>query len=177
MKNIVICCWTLLMWTQLSWVPELFNLWFYWKLATCNLSMDKVIIINMILFNYVACYVRSYKDCYVFRTVFLWRNPHRIGSHSKIGTVSPYLILFYFSKIYFMLIVLMFCFRGAVKNACQMLMVLGIDSRAVYEEDFERPFLEQSAEFYRVHACLWFKEGTLSFTLVGPYVLKMVSFL
>ena len=40
--------------------------------------------------------------------------------------------------------------RGAVKNACQMLMVLGIDSRAVYEEDFERPFLEQSAEFYRV---------------------------
>ena len=31
-----------------------------------------------------------------------------------------------------------------------MLMVLGIDSRAVYEEDFERPFLAQSAEFYRV---------------------------
>ena len=42
------------------------------------------------------------------------------------------------------------CCRGAVKNACQMLMVLGIDSRTVYEEDFERPFLEQSAEFYRV---------------------------
>jgi hypothetical protein len=31
-------------------------------------------------------------------------------------------------------------------------MVLGIDSRAVYEEDFERPFLEQSAEFYRVRS-------------------------
>ena len=31
-----------------------------------------------------------------------------------------------------------------------MLMVLGIDSRTVYEEDFERPFLEQSADFYRV---------------------------
>lgn len=40
--------------------------------------------------------------------------------------------------------------RGAVKNACQMLMILGIDSRVVYEEDFEKPFLEQSAEFYRV---------------------------
>jgi len=40
--------------------------------------------------------------------------------------------------------------RGAVKNACQMLMVLGIDSRSVYEEDFEKPFLTQSAEFYRV---------------------------
>jgi hypothetical protein len=31
-----------------------------------------------------------------------------------------------------------------------MLMILGIDSRNVYEEDFERPFLEQSAEFYKV---------------------------
>jgi len=41
-------------------------------------------------------------------------------------------------------------FRGAVKNACQMLMILGIDSRSVYEEDFEKPFLTQSAEFYRV---------------------------
>lgn len=39
-----------------------------------------------------------------------------------------------------------------MKNACQMLMVLGIDSRGVYEEDFEQPFLEQSAEFYRVGA-------------------------
>lgn len=40
--------------------------------------------------------------------------------------------------------------RIAIKNACQMLMVLGINSRSVYEEDFERPFLQQSAEFYRV---------------------------
>lgn len=40
--------------------------------------------------------------------------------------------------------------RLSIKAACQMLMVLGIDSRAVYEEDFERPFLAQSAEFYRV---------------------------
>lgn len=31
-----------------------------------------------------------------------------------------------------------------------MLMVLGINSRSVYEEDFERPFLQQSAEFYKV---------------------------
>ena len=40
--------------------------------------------------------------------------------------------------------------RIAIKNGCQMLMVLGINSRAVYEEDFERPFLQQSAEFYKV---------------------------
>ncbi len=32
-----------------------------------------------------------------------------------------------------------------------MLMILGIDSRAVYEEDFEKPFLDQSADFYKVH--------------------------
>lgn len=40
--------------------------------------------------------------------------------------------------------------RIAIKNACQMLYVLGIDNRSVYEEDFEGPFLQQSAEFYRV---------------------------
>ena len=32
--------------------------------------------------------------------------------------------------------------RLAVKNACQMLMMLGIDSRRVYEEDFESEFLK-----------------------------------
>lgn len=44
--------------------------------------------------------------------------------------------------------------RLAVRNACQMLIQLGIeagpDGRRVYEEDFEIPFLNQSAEFYRV---------------------------
>ena len=40
--------------------------------------------------------------------------------------------------------------RLSIKNACQMLMILGIDDRSVYEEDFERPFLNQSAEFYKV---------------------------
>lgn len=40
--------------------------------------------------------------------------------------------------------------RLAIKNAAQMLLVLGIDSRMVYEEDFERPFLAQSEGFYRV---------------------------
>ena len=41
--------------------------------------------------------------------------------------------------------------RIAIKNACQMLMLLGINNnRQVYEEDFERPFLQQSVEFYKV---------------------------
>lgn len=41
--------------------------------------------------------------------------------------------------------------RLAVRAACQMLLQLGIqNSRRVYEEDFERPFLHQSADFYKV---------------------------
>ena len=39
--------------------------------------------------------------------------------------------------------------RLAVRNACNMLMVLGIGTRTVYE-DFETPFLTQSSDFYRV---------------------------
>ena len=31
-----------------------------------------------------------------------------------------------------------------------MLMILGSDTRSVYEECFEKPFLEESAEFYKV---------------------------
>lgn len=36
-----------------------------------------------------------------------------------------------------------------IKNVCQMLIDLGIDRRTVYEEIYEQPFLERSAEFYR----------------------------
>lgn len=52
--------------------------------------------------------------------------------------------------------------RGAVKNACQMLMILGIDARSVYEEDFEKPFLEQSAEFYRMESQKFLAENSAS---------------
>ncbi|XP_045431542.1 cullin-3 isoform X10 [Pipistrellus kuhlii] len=41
--------------------------------------------------------------------------------------------------------------RGAIRNACQMLMILGLEGRSVYEEDFEAPFLEMSAEFFQNH--------------------------
>jgi len=47
-----------------------------------------------------------------------------------------------------------------------MLMVLGIDSRSVYEEDFEKPFLTQSAEFYRVRTV----------TVVVEYMTQIKSF-
>ena len=36
--------------------------------------------------------------------------------------------------------------RLAVKNACQMLMLLGIETRNVYEEDFETHFLRQVSD-------------------------------
>ncbi|XP_013775043.1 cullin-3-like [Limulus polyphemus] len=52
--------------------------------------------------------------------------------------------------------------RLAIKNACQMLMVLGIDSRCIYEEDFEKPFLAQSAEFYRMESQEFLAENSAS---------------
>lgn len=61
--------------------------------------------------------------------------------------------------------------RSAIKNACQMLMLLGINSRQVYEEDFERPFLQQSAEFYRVsiynmHSICDFRNAYIIFKII-----------
>ena len=43
--------------------------------------------------------------------------------------------------------------RLALRKACEMLMILSLDSRSVYEEDFEEPFLEKSREFYQVKNC------------------------
>ena len=43
--------------------------------------------------------------------------------------------------------------RGALREACGMLMLLSInDNRRVYIEDFEEPFLEQSREFYKIES-------------------------
>lgn len=52
--------------------------------------------------------------------------------------------------------------RIAIKNACQMLMILGINRRSVYEEDFERPFLQQSAEFYMGESQKFLAENSAS---------------
>lgn len=61
--------------------------------------------------------------------------------------------------------------RISIKNACQMLMVLGINSRSVYEEDFERPFLQQSAEFYKVEIYLILRShsGFSSFQIIHRF--------
>ncbi|XP_074598196.1 cullin 3 isoform X2 [Brevipalpus obovatus] len=52
--------------------------------------------------------------------------------------------------------------RSHVRNACQMLINLGIESRNVYEEDFERPFLAQSAEFYQLESQKFLQENSAS---------------
>lgn len=52
--------------------------------------------------------------------------------------------------------------RLAIKNVCQMLMTLGIGSRDVYKEDFEQPFLDQSAEFYRLESEKFLAENSAS---------------
>ena len=43
-----------------------------------------------------------------------------------------------------------------------MLMILGIDGRSVYEEDFEREFLSQSAEFYKIESQRFLAENSAS---------------
>lgn len=53
-------------------------------------------------------------------------------------------------------------FRMGVKNACQMLMALGVESRSVYEEDFENPFLQESAEFFRSESQKFLAENSAS---------------
>lgn len=42
--------------------------------------------------------------------------------------------------------------RGLVKSITQMLIDLGVNSRTVYEEDFEKPFLQASANFYKAES-------------------------
>merc|ERR1719402_1536661 len=53
--------------------------------------------------------------------------------------------------------------RGALREACAMLMTLSInDNRRVYIDDFEDPFLEQSREFYKVESENFLAENSAS---------------
>ncbi|XP_030383867.1 cullin-3 isoform X2 [Scaptodrosophila lebanonensis] len=56
----------------------------------------------------------------------------------------------------------------AIKNACTMLITLGINSRTVYEEDFEKPFLTQSAAFYKFESQNFLAENN-----AGVYIKKV----
>ena len=48
-----------------------------------------------------------------------------------------------------------------MKNICKMLMALGIGSREVYEDNFEKPLLAASREFYRVSGWVGGWEGQI----------------
>uniref|UniRef100_A0AAY4AP00 Cullin family profile domain-containing protein n=1 Tax=Denticeps clupeoides TaxID=299321 RepID=A0AAY4AP00_9TELE len=52
--------------------------------------------------------------------------------------------------------------RGAIRNASQMQMILGLEGRSVYEEDFEVPFLEMSAEFFQMESQKFLAENSAS---------------
>lgn len=61
------------------------------------------------------------------------------------------LVITHYQVAYRKLLRVFFC-RIGVKNACNMLVALGVDSRRVYEEEFEEPFLRVSAEYYRAES-------------------------
>ncbi|VDD90715.1 unnamed protein product [Enterobius vermicularis] len=52
--------------------------------------------------------------------------------------------------------------KMGVKNACSMLIDLGLDSRRVYEDEFEEPFLRISAEYYRAESQRFLAESSAS---------------
>lgn len=54
--------------------------------------------------------------------------------------------------------------RVAIRNICHMLIVLGIGSREVYEDDFEILFLQESSEFYKVSISLCTLNGIINVT-------------
>lgn len=52
--------------------------------------------------------------------------------------------------------------RMAIKNTCEMLLALGIESRSVYEDYFEKPFLDESAEFFKLESQILLGENNAS---------------
>ena len=52
--------------------------------------------------------------------------------------------------------------RTLIKNMCQMLVLLGINTRDVYHLNFEKPFLEESAEFYKLESQKFLAENSAS---------------
>jgi len=52
--------------------------------------------------------------------------------------------------------------RMAIKNTCEMLLAQGINSRSVYEDYFEKPFLDESAEFFKLESQILLAENDAS---------------
>eukprot|EP00668_Euglena_longa_P006634 GGOE01007934.1.p1 GENE.GGOE01007934.1~~GGOE01007934.1.p1 ORF type:complete len:768 (-),score=215.88 GGOE01007934.1:675-2978(-) len=49
--------------------------------------------------------------------------------------------------------------RACMKLVIQLFVDMGMDSIAIYEKDFEQPFLEETAKFYRRMASTWLNEN------------------
>ncbi|XP_020628565.1 cullin-3-like [Orbicella faveolata] len=49
-----------------------------------------------------------------------------------------------------------------IKSTCKMLLALGPDSRSVYEGYFEKPFLDESAEFFKLKSEILLAESSAS---------------
>uniref|UniRef100_A0A6B2KYR3 Cullin family profile domain-containing protein n=1 Tax=Arcella intermedia TaxID=1963864 RepID=A0A6B2KYR3_9EUKA len=52
--------------------------------------------------------------------------------------------------------------RAIIKNITQMLVELGLNSRSVYEEDFEKAFLDTSSSFYKVESQTFISSNSAS---------------
>ena len=50
--------------------------------------------------------------------------------------------------------------RGLIKNILSMLVDLGVNSCVVYEEEFEKDFLEVTAQFYRMESQNYLDQNT-----------------
>lgn len=53
--------------------------------------------------------------------------------------------------------------ESEIKNACTMLITLGINSRYFYEKIFETPFLLQTADFYELESQKLLKEDSINY--------------
>lgn len=118
------------------------NLTYLAIFARC-MSYHDMMIHNKIRSEHRSETLGKYFFCNLFHDCSHKKNSRRLGCKlEKIWSV-----LFFLS---YFLTITFFCYRLAVKNACLMLMNLGIGSRNVYEEDFEKRFLNESASFYKV---------------------------
>lgn len=51
------------------------------------------------------------------------------------------------------LLLLTTCYRELMKNTCEMLMIVSLEGRTVYEEYFENAFVNISTELFQVSLC------------------------
>ncbi len=65
--------------------------------------------------------------------------------------------------------------RSLIKSITQMLVDLGVTTRAVYEDDFERHFLETSANFYRVESQEFIRENSCADYMKKVHICQLLK--